>query len=309
MSLCAYTRHHQQKIVLFLAAMRAYADELKLEGYDVTYRPLDPADERSYEDKLKEALEAKRSSTLTCFEIEDREMSERIGRFADDFGLSLETLRSPMFLCSRAEFSRFAAGKHQLRMADFYKQQRRALNILIAPDGSPQGGRWSFDADNRKKLPRNIDPPPVAWVTPDGRTREVIEIVSSEFPGHPGDAQEFRWPTTRRAAEDWLEMFLNERLAAFGPYEDALSQRSASVFHSLLSPLMNLGLLTPAYVVERVLASMDDKPLQSIEGFIRQVIGWREFVRGVYHERGAQQASRIGSTASILSSPIRFSTY
>ena len=287
--LCTYEKHHQQKLVLFLASMRAYADELRDAGYELDYVTLDTADERSYEDKLADALESHDSRRFVHFEIEDKPMEQRLIGFAKENDIDREQLPSPMFTCSRKRFAEFAEGKSQLRMAEFYKLQRQRLDILVDDDGEPAGGQWSFDADNRKKLPRDVEPPAAPTVSRSAHVEDVIEIVKREFKDHPGDADDFCWPTTRSEAQAWLEDFIEQRLERFGPYEDAMTTRSATVFHSLLSPCLNLGLLTPDEVIEHVLESADDAPLQSVEGFVRQVIGWREFVRGVYREFGERQ--------------------
>ena len=287
--LCTYERHHQQKIVLFLAAMRAYADELRAAGYEVHYVELDTSDARDYEQKLAAALEQVGADRLMHFEIEDRAMETRIIEFASTRKFERDELASPMFTCSREQFSTFASGKQRLLMADFYKQQRRRLSILVDDNGQPAGGRWSFDADNRKKLPRNVTPPDIPKAERGAHVEDVIALVKKAFPDHPGNAEEFRWPTTRAGAESWLDDFIDSRLEHFGPYEDAMTTRSATVFHSLLSPLLNLGLLTPQDVIDKVLENAGAMPLQSVEGFVRQVIGWREFVRGVYREFGEHQ--------------------
>ncbi len=289
LGLCTYEKHHQQKIVLFLAAMRAYADELRAAGYDVHYVQLDPADDRAYEDKLSDAVRAAGDTKLVHFEVEDKAMETRLVEFANRSALERSELQSPMFSCSRHDFAAFARGKSRLLMGDFYKSQRRRLGILIDDDGQPTGGRWSFDADNRKKLPRKVIPPEMPWLEPTGHVPDVIDLVATTFPEHPGDAKEFAWPTTRAEARAWLEDFIAHRLELFGPYEDAMTTRSSTVFHSVLSPCLNLGLLTPGEVVDRVMAAGNSVPVQSVEGFVRQVIGWREFVRGVYREHGAQQ--------------------
>ncbi len=287
--LCTYVRHHQQKLVLFLAAMRAYRDELREAGYEVHYIELDPADQRSYEEKLAEVLAETRVSAIRHFEIEDKPMEERLIRFASSQGVARQEMPSPMFSCTRDAFRSFVEGKGRILMHDFYVAQRRRLGILVDDDGEPEGGRWSFDAENRKKLPNDIDPPAIEWPEPARHVDAVIRLVDREFAGHPGNAGEFRWPTTRQQALAWLDGFVRDRLQQFGPYEDAITQRSETVFHSLLSPVMNLGLLTPDDVLERVLAVADRMPLASTEGFVRQVIGWREFVRGVYREFGDRQ--------------------
>jgi deoxyribodipyrimidine photolyase-related protein len=288
-SLCTYVRHHQQKIVLFLAAMRSYADELTEAGYEVTYHRLDADDERSYEDKVAAALDAQDATSLEHFEIEDKAMEHRLAEFAGLHKLERRVLPSPMFTCSREAFSSFARDKSRLLMGDFYKQRRRELGVLLDENGQPLGGRWSFDADNRKKLPRSVSPPEITWASPGSHVQDVIELVRERFSDHPGDAKDFCWPTTREQAHEWLDDFLVKRLEEFGPYEDAISKRSATVFHSVLSPCLNLGLLTPREVIDKALARADEVPLQSLEGFVRQVIGWREFVRGVYREFSDRQ--------------------
>jgi deoxyribodipyrimidine photolyase-related protein len=287
--LCTYERHHQQKIVLFLAAMRAYADELRNAGYDVDYVQLDTRDTRPYEARLEEAMNAAGAAALWHFEVEDKAMEGRIVRFAASKGIDRREITSPMFTCTREEFARHAAGRQQLLMAEFYKWRRRELGILVDEDGAPTGGRWSYDADNRKRLPRGVEPPAVHWPEPDRHVPDVIELVAAEFPDHPGNARDFRWPTTRKQVLSWLDDFIRDRLAGFGPYEDAMTSRSDTLFHSLLSPYLNMGLLTPHELVERVSSLADQAPIQSVEGLVRQVIGWREFVRGVYRELGDDQ--------------------
>ncbi|MDA0707235.1 MAG: cryptochrome/photolyase family protein [Proteobacteria bacterium] len=287
--LCTYERHHQQKIVLFLSAMRAYADELRAAGYEVIYRKLDTADSRPYEEKLLAAMDSAGVERFVHFEIEDKPMEKRLVALAEEHGFVREVLPSPMFTCSRDAFADYADGKSRLLMGDFYKWQRRRLHVLLDDQGEPLGGRWSFDADNRKRVPKNVEPPCIDWPEPDTHVLDVVDTVAREFADHPGDAGEFRWPTTRKQALAWLDDFVTTRLAEFGPYEDALSRRSETVFHSLLSPYLNLGVLTPDEVIEKIVACVDEVPLQSIEGFVRQVIGWREFVRGVYRQHSDTQ--------------------
>ena len=216
-------------------------------------------------------------------------MEQRLIAFAEDAGLTRDEIPSPMFCCSRESFRSFVEGKSRLLMHDFYVEQRRRLQVLVDDDGNPEGERWSFDAENRRKLPTSVTPPEIPWPEKAPHVDEVIELVEREFADHPGIANEFCWPTTRQQAVAWLDDFVDARLECFGPYEDALSQRSDTVFHSLLSPVMNLGLLTPDDVLERLVPVADKMPLASIEGFVRQIIGWREFVRGVYREFGEQQ--------------------
>ncbi len=292
--LCTYVRHHQQKIVLFLAAMRAYRDVLRDAGFVVHYHELAEATGPTYEERLKETIEEIGAREIVHFEIEDRPMEARILDFAESNDLERTELESPMFLCPRARFAEFADSDKSLRMATFYRQERVRLGILVDADKQPAGGRWSFDAENRKKLPADVDPPAIAEPERSGHVAAVVRLVEEHFADHPGRAGDFWWPTTRQQALQWLEDFLAARLEQFGPYEDAMTRRSATVYHSLLSPLLNLGLITPREVVGRALEHADDHatPIASVEGFIRQVIGWREFVRGVYRQFGNEQAER-----------------
>ena len=169
--LCTYERHHQQKIVLFLAAMRTYADELREAGYEVDYAALDPADQRSYEEKLELALRDAGVERMVHFEVEDKAMERRLRQFAAGHGLKHAELRSPMFTCTRQDFADWNSGRARPFMQEFYKFQRKRLGILVDKDGEPAGGRWSFDADNRKPWkgeppapdpPRGHTPPPPA---------------------------------------------------------------------------------------------------------------------------------------------------
>lgn len=291
--LCTYVRHHQQKIVLFLAAMRSYADELRAAGFDVRYFPLDEDGDDGYEDKLERIVDELDCDELVHFEVEDKPMEERLIAFCEQRSLDRVELVSPMFCGTREDFRSFAADRSRMLMADYYRRQREQRGILLDQDGKPEGGKWSFDEANRKKLPKTVQPPEIAAAPRTQHVEDVIGIVERSFGDHPGRASEFWWPTTREQARDWLQDFLDQRLADFGPYEDAISQRSATVFHSALSPSLNLGLLTPDEVVDAVLERHDsqDLPLASIEGFVRQVIGWREFIRGIYRVFGDEQAS------------------
>ena len=289
LGLCTYVRHHQQKIVLFLAAMRSYRDALEASGFRVHYVDLDGGADRCYEEHLASVVGA--GDELVHFEIEDKPMESRIVDFAEQRGLARRELPSPMFLTGRADFARYAEGRKTLRMADFYKRERIRQGLLLEMGDAPAGGRWSYDEDNRKKLPRNVQPPSLTGPPPAPHVEVVTELVAERFAAHPGNAHDFWWPTTRDEALAWLECFIAERLELFGPYEDAMSTRSETLFHSALSPVLNLGLVTPDELVSRVIDAYRarDLPLNSIEGFVRQVIGWREFIRGVYREHSEAQ--------------------
>ena len=168
---------------------------------------------------------------------------------ANAYGMARETLDSPMFLTSRAAFEEYRESHKRLFMADFYRWQRKRLNVMVDLDGNPTGGQWSYDEENRKKLPKDLEPPPLPKASWTEHTHDVVELVAAEFSDHPGDPSELWLPTTESQAETALRAFLDERFELFGDYEDALSKEHAFLFHSTLSPLLNVGLLTP----ERVL--------------------------------------------------------
>ncbi|MBT8084023.1 MAG: cryptochrome/photolyase family protein [Woeseia sp.] len=289
--LCTTVRHHQQKLVLFLAAMREHASTLQDKGVTVEYEKLDTKDQRSYEDKLAEFVTNHSINELLHFEIEDHFFEKRIAKFCEGHDLKQVVIESPMFLTSRESFKDYLGDHKRPHMADFYKRQRRRMDIMVSADGEPHGGQWSFDEDNRKKLPADVEIPELPESRWSDHTQDVVDLVGKEFKDHPGCAQDFWWPVTRRAALYWLRNFLAGRLADFGPYQDAITQRSETSFHSVISPLLNVGLITPQDVIEQTLAyaADNDIPRNSLEGFIRQVIGWREFIRGIYHEFDEKQ--------------------
>ncbi|MFK7960209.1 MAG: cryptochrome/photolyase family protein [Phycisphaerales bacterium] len=296
LGLCTDVRHHQQKIVLFLAAMRHHGDALAERGWDVAYTELtDPLGDAAYEDKLDAELAAHPTDELVSFEIEDAPFAARIDAWAEAKGLRRTIVPSPMFLTPRAEFEAYLDGaRRKPFMARFYERQRTRLNILVDEHGAPEGGQWSFDHDNRRKIPRDVAIPELPAPAPTDHVRAVQAIVAERFADHPGSAADFWLPVTRRSALAWLRRFIEERLELFGHYEDAMTTRDPFLFHSVLTPMLNLGLVTPAECIERALAHAEahDTPINSLEGFVRQIIGWREFVRGVYHAFGEEQASR-----------------
>ncbi len=292
---CRLFPYHKHKLILYLAAMRHHRDRLQAQGFRVMYWELtENRQHLSYEDKLHQALQQTQDPEIHTYEIEDRDFAQRLEHFCQARGIRLITYPTPMFLTSRAEFGAWGQSRKKLFMASFYQQQRQRLGILVDAQNKPIGGQWSFDQDNRQKLPNQVNVPELnlpAWTE---HVKAVAALVEKLFPQHPGQASNFWLPVTPEAAQAWLTQFLQERLAQFGPYEDALPSRSPFVFHSVLSPLLNIGLLTPAQVLQATLefAQAQRIPLNSLEGFIRQIIGWREYVRGAYWAVGEVQASR-----------------
>ncbi len=291
--LCTYCRFHKHKIILFLTAMRSYADELRRAGFEVFYSKLDDAQvaNKKYEEKLADQLAARPNASVISFEIEDKFMEVRIKKLSERLGRNHRVIKSPMFLTSRDEFQVYLKGQKKPFMKTFYERQRKGLGILIDKDGKPIGGKWSFDEDNRSRLDPDIDVPGLPKIKASDHLSAVSKLVDNLFADHPGEAKDFWLATTRSEAIKWLDDFLSKKFEHFGEFEDAIAPSEFSLFHSVLSPVINLGLLTPDDVVKRTLkyAKEHKTPMNSLEGFIRQVIGWREFVRGIYQNFSEKQ--------------------
>lgn len=281
--LCTSFKHHQQKISFFLSAMRAARDEYRSAGLEVDYHELDPS-QKDYCTQLHAILMRHQTSEIHTFDINDRSFKAKLRhRFPH-----LTEKPSPGFIATRADFREYTQSVKKPFMKTYYERQRRKLNILMAGD-KPLGGQFSFDTDNREALPKSgVVIPKLSQ--PTHQNVAVDELVRRHFYDHPGSLGGQRYPTTRAEAKRALEVFMSERFSCFGVYEDAMSTQHSFLFHSVLSPLINCGLLTPREVLDAAIAT--DVPLNSKEGFVRQVLGWREFIRGVDEVYGDVQHSR-----------------
>ena len=290
--LCTYYKFHQHKIVLFLAAMRTYAAEMKDADYEVHYEELGSG-AKTYEDALTAHVKLKKISEIHSFEIEDRLFEGRLEALFKKLKVKWVAHQSPMFLSSREDFQAYLKKTKKPFMKTYYESERRRLNILMDADGKPESGKFSLDEENRQKLPKTVVPPALPAIEHSATVREVIELCKKEFSEHPGSASEFWLPVDRKGARLWLKSFLKQRLEDFGTYEDALAPKSDFVFHSVLTPFLNTGLLTPHEVIEETLkhAKKNKTRLASVEGFIRQIMGWREFIRGMDRNFGEKQAA------------------
>ncbi|MEM8766581.1 MAG: cryptochrome/photolyase family protein [Pseudomonadota bacterium] len=279
---CARIPSHQQKLGFVLSAMRAHAEALEAAGFDVRYHRL--AESRSFADLLPEYANRLGARKLYHFDSEDRGFIKGISRTAKAIGLRREVIRTPMFLLDNKTVDGYFQESRNPRMAGFYKSQRLRMGLLIDEQRQPLGGKWSFDAQNRSKLPRHQALPELPAPTHSADTRACLEEIAVRFPTHPGNARDLWLPVDRAGALRWLDRFLEERLLGFGTYEDAITSRSSTLFHSVLSPFLNVGLITPDEVVSRAMDAGESLqvPLNDLEGFIRQVVGWREFIRGAY---------------------------
>jgi deoxyribodipyrimidine photolyase-related protein len=313
-------RFHSHKLVLHRASMARFARRLREHGYEVEVLPSDAG--RTSHDQLAELIRHHKPARVTWFDVVDDWLEQELVAGLADGGYRMrpeDVLETPNFLTDRTQIDDWFSHNGS-RMQDFYVWQRRRLDILL-DDGKPLGGKWSFDSDNRKKLPRGYTPPAVRRfahhpmlqrdgtfdldalmpeaLLPDARMDDAAEVeasdeveraigwVSTEFPDAPGDPRLFAWPTSGDEARAHLQEFVRERLRDFGPYEDAISTRHPFINHGLLTGALNIGLLDPREVVQAVLDGADENtPLASVEGFVRQVIGWREYMRATYRTSG-----------------------
>ena len=285
--LCSYEKHHKLKILLFLSSMRSHADQLKKKKFKLEYKKIDSNDfKKDYLEKLKKFIKTKRIKEITSFEIEDKFFEKKIESFIKKNDLIWNKIKSPMFLNSRAEFNDYLSKNKKPFMSTFYKTTRQKLNILMKNDGNPEGGKWSFDEDNRKKLPQDTKIPKFPNITETKHTKNLKPIIEKIFKDHPGNTQNFWFATEYNDVVKLLNFFLKEKSNLFGDYEDAVSQKNNILFHSALSPYINLGLITPEFIVSKTLQfhKKNKIRLNSLEGYVRQVIGWREFMRGIYQK-------------------------
>ena len=296
----AYAPHHRQKLVLVFAAMRHFARDLAAQGWKVFYRRLDDPDNRgSLSGEVRAAAERFAATRIVATRAGEHRVIQAQERWAQETGLPVTLHEDDRFLVSTAAFGAWAAGRNRLRMEDFYRWQRRETGILMAGD-APVGGRWNFDRDNRKRLPADIVPPAPPRFAPDAITAEVMATVAQRFPDRFGSLGGFGWPVTRTQALAALDTFVAERLALFGDYQDALSHTHDTLFHSLLSAAINLGLILPREAIDRAVAAWEQgrAPLNAVEGFVRQILGWREYVRGIYMTEGPNYVRRNALGAS-----------
>ena len=279
-----YVPHHKQKIVLVLSAMRHFADELRLRGVAVDYVRLDaPANTGTLSGEVQRAIARHRPDRLVITEPGEWRVQVMVKTWAVLTGRPVEVRPDNRFFASRARFAGWALGRRTWRMEHFYREMRREHAILM--DGEqPAGGAWNYDAANRKRLPARTSLPVRLRFPPDATTREVMALVESNFGHHFGGLEEFGWPVTRADALRALGDFIMHGLPNFGDYQDAMKTGAPFLFHSLLAPALNLGLLSPREVCGAAEAAWRSghAPLNAVEGFVRQILGWREYVRGVY---------------------------
>lgn len=275
---------HKQKLIFHRACLKNYQHFLEKKGYKTKY----------IEGDLESIFDHIKIKSIHVVELDDTSLEKRLKSSAKKHTVFLEILPTPLFLTTPLEFQEVFKNKKHFSCDTFYIYQRRKLNILIDEKGKPFGGKWSFDKENRKKLPKKEKIPDPLFFGQNKSVQEAINYVTKKYPHHPGNCLQFVYPTTYKEAHKALDDFLKHRLHLFGQYEDAIVRKEPILFHSQLSLLINVGLIIPDQVIKETLsyASKHDVPLNSLEGFIRQVIGWREFIRGVYHTIGDDQKKK-----------------
>ncbi|HEY1059580.1 MAG TPA: cryptochrome/photolyase family protein [Limnobacter sp.] len=276
---------HKARTVLFLSAMRHFADKLREGGYTVVYSTLDDTAQRTLCGTVFDLCQQHGIGRIDLMEPGEWRLEQGLVDMARQQAIEIRFHDDPHFICSRADFARWASGYKQLRMEYFYREMRKRTGILMA-GAEPEGGQWNFDADNRSAYPKagpGSIPEPAGFV-PDDITQVVMADVERHLPENPGRLDRFAWAVTREQALVALDVFIGQRLKQFGPYQDAMWTDTPFGWHSLLSAAINLHLLNPMEVVQRAEAAYraGQADLPGVEGFIRQILGWREFMRGVY---------------------------
>ena len=291
-NLCTYEKHHKLKLYLFLCAMREYKDELKSVNITVEYNTLNERiKDQSYLECLVKYVKANKIQSVNLFEIEDKGFETELLTGLSENDIEFHIHQSPMFLFSREEFYSQIKDKKVFRMGNFYQYGRKKFNILLDENKKPLGGKWSFDQENRKKIPPNTFIPVLPTYTKSLHHDDVCALIDKYFHEHPGKLENPWFPVKRKEAEAQFKDFIIKRMSNFGVYEDAMLKGKNFLFHSCISASLNIGLLSPKMVIKTLLDCSDEHqiPMNSLEGFIRQILGWREFIRGIYQTKGDYQ--------------------
>ncbi len=285
-----YVRHHPKKIALIFSAMRKFAAALEEDGWTVAYSQLDDTENAgSIVGELLRRAEQTGAQEVICTEPGEWRLIDKL----TNAPIKTHILQDDRFLASHAEFETWANGRKALRMEYFYRDMRRKTSLLMEGD-KPVGGQWNFDHDNRKPAPGSVDPKGPLKFEPDNITGDVLGLVEAEFGSHFGELRPFWFATTRGQALEALDHFIAHSLPTFGDYQDAMLRGEDFLFHAILSPYINIGLLGPLEVCQAAEKAYENgsAPINAVEGFIRQIIGWREYVRGIYFLEGPDYVSR-----------------
>lgn len=280
-----YVKHHPKKIAFIFSAMRHFAEELRAKGFDVRYVKLDDVGNTgSITGEVERALNIADIDRVITTEPGEYRLLQDFKLWPDRLGLPVEIRADTRFLCTIEEFKHWAKGKKQLRMEYFYREMRRKHHLLLEPDSQPTGGQWNYDSENRKPPAHGLSSPKRLSHKKSANTRSVLNLVNERFGDHFGNLKPFHFAVNRTQALMELRHFIDELLPCFGDYQDAMVSGEAYLYHSLLSSYLNAGLLLPLEICRMAEAAYRSgkAPLNAVEGFIRQILGWREFVRGIY---------------------------
>lgn len=283
---------HKQKIAFHRASMKCYANFLKkVKHFEVNY--IDSIKGISDIRLLIPELKRIGVEHINYIDPTDNWLQKRLIKASTENEIKLQQFNSPLFLNTKAElYNFFREDKKKYHQTTFYKEQRKKHNILIDNDGRPNGGKWTFDTENRKKYPSKKIPPIIQFPDKDEYFEEAKNYVTTHFSNHLGELNPYNsYPTNFETTKSWLYQFFEYRFMEFGVYEDAIVKENSILNHSILSPMLNIGLITPKEVIVNCLRYAKDNnvPINSTEGFVRQIIGWREFIRGVYEVKGSEE--------------------
>ena len=279
-----YVKHHKKKIAFLFSAMRHFAQDLRVEDLAVTYIRYETlANTGSLFGEVQRVVDAQPIDEVVVTSPGEYRLLCEMKGWSARLGLPVTILNDDRFLATEEEFAQWADGRKQFRMEYFYREMRKRHSVLMEPDG-PTGGRWNYDDENRKPPARGLNIPPSFAVAPDKITQEVISLVGNAFADHFGDLEPFAYAVTRSDALTALELFIKTRLERFGDYQDAMIQGEPWMYHSHIGLYLNCGLLLPLECIQKAEEAYrkGHAPLNAVEGFIRQILGWREFVRGLY---------------------------
>jgi deoxyribodipyrimidine photolyase-related protein len=295
-----YVRHHKKKIAFLFSAMRHFAAELRESGWSVDYVKLDaPGNQGSFSGQVSHFVAEHKPERIIVTAAGEWRVQQMLEGWQAQFSIPVDIFPDDRFLCSPATFAGWASGRKQLRMEYFYREIRRRTGLLM--DGvKPAGGKWNFDAENRKAADAGLSMPRPKACPPDAVTRDVLALVEARFGDHFGDLEPFWFAVTRADAEAAFTAFLDQALPRFGDFQDAMLAGEPFLYHAVISQYLNCGLLDPLRICRQVEAAYraGKAPLNAVEGFIRQVIGWREFVRGIYWLKmpGYERSNFFGHT-------------
>jgi len=285
---------HKQKIAFHRATMQWYRDSLKNLGKEVIY--VEATSSEGDIRKLLPKLTSEDIDTLFFIDPCDNWLSQRIATFCEKNAIDIQVYDSPMFLNTMEDLkNHFKTGRKRYHQTKFYTEQRKQRHLLLEKEGKPKGGKWTFDTENRKKYPAKKTPPSIQFPDRTPYHVEAEQYVNEHFTDNPGRLNgNAYYPISSKGSNDWLQQFFEHRFAEFGPYEDAIVKEETILNHSVLTPMLNVGLLLPHEVVDKAIAFAEENkvPLNSLEGFVRQIIGWREFIRGIYQFHGTEERTR-----------------